>query len=59
MTEFSPDKAFDALASVLKENNPSADLDRVRSAFDFAVKAHEGQVRRDGSPTSPTPSPRP
>ncbi len=50
MTEFSPDKAFDALASVLKENNPGADLDRVRSAFDFAVKAHEGQVRRDGSP---------
>ncbi len=50
MTEFSPDKAFDALAAVLKENNPGADLDRVRSAFDFAVKAHEGQVRRDGSP---------
>ena len=50
MTEFSPDKAFEALEAVLKENNPGADLDRVRGAFDFAVKAHEGQVRRDGSP---------
>ena len=50
MTEFSPDNAFEALARVLKENSPNADLDRIRGAFDFAVKAHDGQMRRDGTP---------
>ena len=50
MTEFSPDIAFEALARVLKENSPNADLDRIRGAFDFAVKAHDGQMRRDGTP---------
>ncbi len=50
MTEFSPDNAFEALSRVLKENSPNADLDRIRGAFDFAVKAHDGQMRRDGTP---------
>ena len=50
MAEFSPDKAFADLAAVLEENSPGADLARIRRAFDFAVTAHEGQKRRDGSP---------
>ena len=50
MAEFSPDKAFEELASVLKENSPGADLARIRQAFDFAQAAHEGQKRKDGSP---------
>ncbi len=50
MAEFSPDKAFEELAAVLKENSPNADLGRIRQAFDFAQQAHEGQKRKDGSP---------
>ncbi len=50
MTEFVPDKAFDALAAVIRENTPHADLARIREAFDFAAAAHEGQKRKDGSP---------
>ena len=50
MTEFVPDNAFDELASVIRENTPNADLDRIRRAFDFAAAAHQGQKRKDGSP---------
>ncbi len=50
MAEFSPDKAFAELAAVLEENGTGADLARIRKAFDFAVTAHAGQKRRDGSP---------
>ena len=50
MAEFSPDAAFAHLKAVLAENCPNADLDRIRQAFDFAVQAHEGQKRKDGSP---------
>ncbi len=50
MAEFSPDEAFAELAAVLRENSPNADLVRIRQAFDFALRAHEGQKRKDGSP---------
>ncbi len=50
MTEFQPDAAFAELSAVLEENSPNADLARIRQAFDFAVAAHDGQKRRDGSP---------
>ena len=30
--------------------NPSANFDLIRSAFEFADKAHEGQLRKDNSP---------
>jgi len=36
--------------AVIKENNPAADLSRIRAAFDFAEKAHAKQRRKDGSP---------
>jgi GTP diphosphokinase / guanosine-3',5'-bis(diphosphate) 3'-diphosphatase len=36
--------------AVIKDNNPAADLSRIRAAFDFAKSAHENQKRKDGSP---------
>ena len=50
MAEFSPDQAFDQLMAVLRENCHNVDPDRIRQAFDFAVAAHDGQLRKDGSP---------
>lgn len=34
----------------VKENAPHIDEDRLRAAFEFGQKFHEGQLRRDGSP---------
>ena len=50
MSEFVPDVAFAQLREVLRENNPHADPVRIRRAFDYAVAAHEGQKRKDGTP---------
>ncbi len=36
--------------AVIRENNPAADLKRIRAAFDFAQNAHASQRRKDGSP---------
>lgn len=36
--------------AVIKENNPAADLARIRAAFDFAQNAHNNQRRKDGTP---------
>ncbi len=50
MIDFIPDKFYADLEQVFLENNPHGDTARLRSAFDFAVDAHEGQKRKDGSP---------
>ena len=50
MIDFSPEKAYEDFSTVVLENSPHADMERLRSAFDFAVTAHEGQKRKDGSP---------
>ena len=34
------------LIKTIKKNNPAADLDLVRLAYDFAEKAHRGQIRK-------------
>ncbi len=34
---------------IIKENNPAADLTRIRAAFDFSKEAHQDQRRKDGS----------
>ncbi len=34
----------------IKENNPQADTDLVKLAYDFADNAHKGQMRRSGEP---------
>ena len=50
MITFIPEESFRDFSSVVLENSPHADMDKLRRAFDFAVTAHEGQKRRDGSP---------
>ena len=45
----SHEKMYEQLEKSLLEMNPTADTVRVRSAYDFAVAAHEGQKRREGS----------
>lgn len=42
--------SFKELAKIIKKNQPEADLDLVRLAYDFAQKAHEGQNRFSGEP---------
>lgn len=41
---------FEKLSQTIKESNPTADLDMVRLAYDFAKKAHRGQKRLSGEP---------
>lgn len=43
-------KKYAHFEAVIKENNPAADLLRIRAAFDFASIAHQSQRRKDGSP---------
>jgi guanosine-3',5'-bis(diphosphate) 3'-pyrophosphohydrolase len=43
-------KKYAHFEAVIKENNPAADLGRIRAAFDYASNAHETQRRKDGSP---------
>jgi guanosine-3',5'-bis(diphosphate) 3'-pyrophosphohydrolase len=47
---FIPEQAFEELKVRILEVNPAADMTRIRRAFDYAVTAHEGQKRMDGSP---------
>lgn len=39
---------IDRIIKKVKENNPKADVDLIRLAYDFAQKAHEGQKRETG-----------
>ncbi len=41
---------LDDIVDQIADYHPSADLDMVRRAYDFAAKAHEGQTRRSGDP---------
>ncbi|MBR2717127.1 MAG: bifunctional (p)ppGpp synthetase/guanosine-3',5'-bis(diphosphate) 3'-pyrophosphohydrolase [Oscillospiraceae bacterium] len=50
MIDFSPETAYEDFRTVVLENSPRADMERIRRAFDFAVEAHNGQKRKDGSP---------
>ncbi len=43
-------ESFDHLVETVRGYNPSANFDLIRSAFEFAEKAHEGQLRKDNSP---------
>jgi GTP pyrophosphokinase len=36
--------------AVILENNPTANLERIRAAFDYAHNAHSKQLRKDGNP---------
>lgn len=50
MEDFSPEKSFEELKTAVLENSAGADIALIRRAFDYAVRAHEGQTRKDGSP---------
>ena len=43
-------ESFDHLVETVRGYNPSANFDLIRSAFEFADKAHEGQLRKDNLP---------
>ena len=43
-------ESFDHLVETVRGYNPSANFDLIRSAFEFADKAHDGQLRKDNSP---------
>jgi GTP pyrophosphokinase len=45
----SPEKMYASLEKSLLELNPTADIGRIRAAYECAVKAHSGQKRKDGS----------
>jgi len=45
-----PVERFNALAETIKKNHPQIDIDSVFSAFEFANKAHYGQLRVSGEP---------
>ena len=42
--------AYRSLADTILERNPGIDLGRVRSAFEYADRAHSGQRRQQGTP---------
>jgi len=37
------------LETVILENHPGADMSRIRAAFDYSFRAHDTQMRKDGS----------
>ncbi len=41
---------YQELEDLIKETNPTADIGRIREAFEFARQAHGDQKRKDGSP---------
>lgn len=43
-------KQVDRLKAKMLEQNPSADIDRLMQAFEYAAKAHGSQARKDGTP---------
>ena len=45
-----PDKMFQDLTDKIRENCPGMDLERIKAAYEMARSAHEGQLRKDGSP---------
>ncbi len=43
-------KRFEQLEAKIQKLNPSADIERIRQAYECAASAHQEQKRRDGSP---------
>lgn len=42
--------SLDDVLTEVRSHNPDADFELIRNAYDFAAKAHEGQVRLSGNP---------
>ena len=49
-TLLDPDEMFRDLIKKISENCPGMNLERIRDAYEMAKSAHEGQLRKDGSP---------
>ena len=45
-----PEECWKSLEDKILAGNIAMDMGRVRAAYEYAVKLHEGQKRRDGSP---------
>ncbi|MDR0381546.1 MAG: bifunctional (p)ppGpp synthetase/guanosine-3',5'-bis(diphosphate) 3'-pyrophosphohydrolase [Oscillospiraceae bacterium] len=44
------EQRYEELLTRLQANMPAVDAARLRAAYEFAARAHEGQLRKDGSP---------
>ena len=49
-TPLDPDQLYAALEAKIRASGHSMDMGRIRSAYEMAKRAHEGQLRKDGSP---------
>jgi len=49
MEHMDPEKMYEQLEKSVLDMNPTADLNRIRMAYECARGAHEGQKRREGS----------
>ena len=45
-----PDTMFLSLKEAVENGNITMDIDRITAAYEYARAAHEGQLRKDGSP---------
>lgn len=45
----SAQKMYDSLTKAYADVNPSADFSRIHEAYEYSLRAHNGQKRRDGS----------
>ena len=45
-----PDTMFLSLKEAVENGNITMDIERITSADEYARAAHEGQLRKDGSP---------
>ena len=50
MTDDLLKEKYEKFEAVVLENNPTANLERIRAAYEFARNAHSSQKRKDGSP---------
>lgn len=50
MKDTAIDRKLDSVVALVHENHPDADLDLILKAYQFADKAHQGQVRLSGEP---------
>ena len=46
--EQTPSVSIDRLLEILSATGKKYDLDKIRAAFDYAAKLHEGQFRKSG-----------
>ena len=44
------DERYQRLEDTVRAYNPTASFDKIRAAYEFAAAAHQGQLRKEGSP---------